>query len=143
MDNVFSIQICILSDVLNQTLQNDVIKGVYQRSHFKHGQLDSLVVKRFAENNGLSLGRAIAMRDKSVTKGSFQRSASQAENVIAKSVGTLVLALSLGLVDYDVADSLVRVAKVVEASRATSISDQEAHDLLLLVDGIIRKSSHG
>jgi len=127
----------MLSDLLRQ----EVFHGVFERSHFKKSQLDSLLVKSYARRNGVRVRDALSMKDKPVTLGSLERSASQAEGVISKSIATLILALSLGLIEHEAMNSISRVAAVLEESRVHDLSDEQVNKLLDLVDTILWKSS--
>ena len=127
--------------MLGQALSNPVLRTVFETSHFKPAQLDSLLVKDYARRNDIKIKEVLHLKDAPASLGSMERSALQAESVVEKSVGTLVLALSLGLVDYSVVDLIPRIAKVVEESKLRPLDDVEADRLLDLVKAIIKRSS--
>jgi len=130
------------SVVLEQVLQWEVFRAIYERSHFKPGQLDSLIVKVYAARNAMTLKKVIGMRDTTASQGSTERSASQARMVISKSVATLILSLSLGLIEAGVVESIPRIATAVEQSRRQNLTEEEANRLIELIDAIITRSSH-
>jgi hypothetical protein len=128
--------------VLSELLKADVVRGVFERSHFKKGQLDSLLAVVYVKNEDLEVRESVRMRDKPVTLGSLERSASQAEAVISKSIATLVLAVSLGIIDQNVVDSVSRLAVVVERSRVQRMNVEETDRVISLIDAVLWRSSH-
>jgi hypothetical protein len=128
--------------VLAKTLESEIVRALFLRSHFKRGQLDSLIVKRYAYTNGYSVKGVLSLKDRPASLGSLERSAAQAERVIEKSTATLILALSLGLLDYDVVSSIPKVSKAFEELGNRSVDDEQLNQLLGIVDAILRKSSH-
>jgi hypothetical protein len=84
----------------------------------------------------------LSLKDRPASLGSLERSAAQAERVIEKSTATLILALSLGLVDYDVASSIPKVSKALEELKTRPVDDEQLNQLLGIIDAILGKSSH-
>ncbi len=122
-------------------MKNEVIRGLFERSRFKRGELDSLLVKKYARTNRERMKKVLALRDRPASLGALERSATQAENVISESIATLMLSLSLGLLDYEAVDSIPRVAKVLEQSRVQDLARQDVDRLMGIVDAILRQSS--
>jgi hypothetical protein len=127
--------------VLADTLRQGILLAVFDRSHFKKSQLDSLLVKHYAKTNGLRIKEVVGMRDKLASEGSLERSASQAQKVISKSIATLILAISLGLVENSVGDSISRVALVLEQSKAQDLTSEEMNRLLGIMEAILEQAS--
>lgn len=90
----------------------------------------------------MKLKRVLSMRDRPTSLGSMERSASQAEGVISKSIATLILASSLDLISPSVIDSIPRVATILEQSTVRELSDGELTRFLALVDAVLRRASH-
>jgi len=127
--------------MLAQALRDKAFQLVFEKSHFKRGQLDSLLVKRYAKANGLRVKQVLSMKDKPASEGALERSASQARRVISKSVATLVLAVSLGLTDFEVVNSIPRLALVLEQSKVQKPVKEDADRLLGLIDAILERAS--
>ncbi len=127
--------------VLATTLESKVVRALFLRSHFKRGQLDSLLVKHYAYANGYRVKDVLNLKDRPASLGSLERSAAQAERVIRKSTATLILALSLGLLDYDVVSSIPKVSKALEELKTQSVDDAQLNQLISIVDAILSKSS--
>jgi hypothetical protein len=100
------------------------------------------MVKRYGRKSGLMLKDVVSLRDKRVTLGSLERSATQAEMVISKSVATLVLAMGLGLIPPATIDSIPRVGQLLEQSAIQDFTDDEYDRALVLIDALLRQTSH-
>jgi hypothetical protein len=128
--------------VLTEVLQRETFKALFDKSHFKRAQLDALLVRRYALENDLRLNKVISMRDKRTSLGSMERSAFQAEGVIAESIATLILALGLNLVSVSVIESIPRVASLLEQSSIRQLSDDELQRFLALLSAMLQSASH-
>jgi hypothetical protein len=90
----------------------------------------------------MKLKGVLSMRDKQTSLGSLERSASQAEGVISKSIATLILGSSLDLISLSVIDSIPRVASTLEQSMVRELNDDELTRFLVLVNAVLHQASH-
>jgi hypothetical protein len=130
------------SVVLEDVLRRETFRVLFDRTRFKRAQLDALLVRRYALGNHLKLKEVLSMRDRRTSLGSMERSASQAEAVISRSIATLILALGLDLVSANVIESIPRVASLLERSTVRDLSDDELARFLALVSAMLHSASH-
>jgi len=128
--------------MLDDTLQRETFRVLFNRTRFKRAQLDALLVRRYALENHLKLKDVLSMRDKRTSLGSMERSAFQAEGVIAGSIATLILALGLGLVSSNVIESIPRIASLLEQSTVRELNGEELTRFLALVSAMLHSASH-
>jgi hypothetical protein len=128
--------------MLREALKRKPVLALYERSHFKTAQLDSLMVKRYSVEHHLLTREALALRDKPTSLGSMERSVSQAERVISKSVATLTLGFCLGLISPNTIESAARLAAILQDSSDAELSEEQSKEFIALVDAILRQVSH-
>jgi hypothetical protein len=128
--------------VLEDVLRRKTFRILFDRTHFKRAQLDALLVRRYGIENHMKLKGVLSMRDKQTSLGSLERSASQAEGVISKSIATLILGSSLDLISLSVIDSIPRVASTLEQSMVRELNDDELTRFLVLVNAVLHQASH-
>jgi hypothetical protein len=128
--------------MLEEVLRRETFKALFDKSHFKKSQLDALLVRRYALRNHLKLKDVVSLRDKKTSLGSMERSAFQAEGVIAESIATLILALGLDLVSANVVESIPKLASLLEQSSMRKLSDDELQRFLALLSALLQNASH-
>jgi hypothetical protein len=128
--------------MLKAALEPEALQLLFKRSHFKEAQLDALLVKRSCDKNGVKLKEGLRMRDKEASLGSTLRSASQAEGVISKSIASLVLAISMGLVSSSTLEAASKVASAVEQSMLHRLDEEQFIQLTRIVDAFLQQASH-
>lgn len=101
------------------------LQKLVQRSHLTQIQVDTVLTWKQRRENGQPIKKSsnlVESGSRTVTRGSFYRTLSQAKRNIAKSVNTLILAAILGLVDEDALSSLSRLLAMIPASEPEQIA---------------------
>ena len=103
----------------------NAVQKLVQRSHLTQIQVDTVLTWKQRRENGQPIKKSsnlVESGSRTVTRGSFYRTLSQAKRNITKSVNTLILAAILGLVDEDALSSLSRLLAMIPASEPEQIA---------------------
>jgi len=140
-NEALSIQNGISNGLLSKVLNDNVLVYLFEQSHFKPAQLDSLLVKRASLLNHVSFKDLLRYKDKPASAGSASRSARQAEVVISKSMATLLLALHLGLISEDAILAIPRIRTALTSIGGGGEHLDAGSEAISLLNAFLKRSS--
>jgi len=127
--------------MLKKMLENDAFRLMFEHSHFKEAELDSLLVKRLCSAKGITLSEGTRYKDRPSSVGALVRSAKQGETALRKSIATLVLGMYLGLIPDQMLLVIPKLRDVLASMENANITEKDLREVLSLLSAALQATS--
>jgi len=135
-------------NIVNKTFQDNITNILLKNSNLTRVQFETLVIDMLTElisDNKLSFDEKALFRSKSVSRGSFKRSLSQARKNVISSIFTIILLSYIGVFDtapfdeyHVLAEKLKEYSMLLESTTNKTNNEDLKRFEAELIEGIIK-----
>ncbi len=99
------------------SLDNPIFLNLIKNSHLTKNQLESLLIWKIRKEKGLTItkdSKKVERFDKTVSKGSFYRTLTQAKTNMKKSIVTIFTLVALEIIDAETIDKMLQITNILQ-----------------------------